>query len=117
MSNVFSKQTGFRVKRLDTSAISDIAENAAQAEKLLKSISNKYRLMILCHLGENEMSVSELNDKIDLSQSALSQHLAKLRNEGLVSTTRYSQTIYYRIANPVALKIIQVLYDEFCGDA
>ena len=100
---------------MDTSVVSDIAENAKQAEKLLKSMSNQYRLLILCHLGDQELSVSQLNEKIDLSQSALSQHLAKLRNEGLVATTRDSQTIYYRVANPVALKIIKVLYDEFCG--
>lgn len=101
---------------MDTNIANDIAENAKQAEKLLKSISNQYRLMILCHLGDQELSVTQLNEKIELSQSALSQHLAKLRNEGLVSTTRNSQTIYYRVINPVALKIIKVLYDEFCGN-
>ena len=100
---------------MDTNIVNDIAENAKQSEKLLKSISNQYRLMILCHLGDQQLSVSQLNDKIDISQSALSQHLAKLRKEELVATTRDSQTIYYRVANPVALKIIKVLYEEFCG--
>ncbi len=95
----------------------DIAEmrgNATQAAELLKAMSNENRLLILCHLGEKEMSVSELNGFIDLSQSSLSQHLARLRKDGLVKTRRESQTIYYMIAHPSIVKLIAFLHSEFC---
>jgi len=98
----------------ETTTPENIQENAKQAAELLKLMSNEYRLQILCHLGEKEMSVGQLNNLIGLSQSSLSQHLAKLRADGLVTTRRESQTIYYQIANPVTLKIIEVLYKEFC---
>jgi len=100
----------------------DIAEmraNATQAAELLKAMSNENRLLILCHLGEKEMSVSELNGFIDLSQSSLSQHLARLRKDGLVNglvkTRRESQTIYYSIAHPSIVKLIAFLHSEFCS--
>ncbi len=96
----------------------DIAEmraNATQAAELLKAMSNENRLLILCHLGEKEMSVSELNGFIDLSQSSLSQHLARLRKDGLVKTRRESQTIYYSIAHPSIVKLIAFLHSEFCS--
>ena len=95
----------------------DIAEmrgNATQAAELLKAMGNENRLLILCYLGEKEMSVSELNVFIDLSQSSLSQHLARLRNDGLVKTRRQSQTIYYTIANNSVVKLIALLQREFC---
>jgi len=96
----------------------DIAEmraNATQAAELLKAMSNENRLLILCYLGEKEMSVSELNSFIDLSQSSLSQHLARLRKDGLVKTRRESQTIYYTIAHPSIVKLIGFLHGEFCS--
>lgn len=89
-------------------------KKAQNAAALLKNLSNENRLMILCHLGRGEMSVTELNDRIDLSQSALSQHLAVLRKEELVSTRRESQTIYYSMASEEAARLIQFLYSEFC---
>lgn len=94
--------------------LADVQANSKKAAALLKSMSNENRLLVLCHLGETELSVTELNDRIELSQSSLSQHLAKLRQEGLVETRRVSQTIYYRIATPIALKVIEVLHKEFC---
>lgn len=95
----------------------DIAEmrtNAGQAAELLKAMSNENRLIILCYLGSQELSVSELNAFIDLSQSSLSQHLARLRNDGLVKTRREKQTIYYSVANPAVVKLISFLQKEFC---
>ena len=89
-------------------------KKAQNAAALLKNLSNENRLMILCHLGRGEMSVTELNERIDLSQSALSQHLAVLRNENLVSTRRVSQTIYYSLASDEAARLIKFLYSEFC---
>lgn len=94
----------------------ELQANADAAAQWLKSLANPHRLMILCVLAAHggEMSVSELNDAIDLSQSALSQHLAKLRAEGLVSTRRDSQTIFYSVVDGPALKVILVLHQHFC---
>lgn len=94
--------------------IAEMRENAAQAVELLKAMSNENRLLILCHLGQNELSVTELNSFIDLSQSSLSQHLARLRQDGLVQTRRESQTIYYSVANDSVGKLIGLLQEEFC---
>ncbi|WP_229819622.1 ArsR/SmtB family transcription factor [Kushneria pakistanensis] len=76
---------------------------------LLKAMANENRLRILCLLREGEMSVSELNSKLDLSQSALSQHLAVLRREELVNTRRASQTIYYSLRGKHAEAVIDTL--------
>lgn len=88
--------------------------NAADAVRLLKSIANESRLMVLCVLAEGEFSVGALNERIDLSQSALSQHLAILREQGLVKTRRESQTIYYSLADTAALSLIHTLHDIYC---
>jgi len=95
--------------------IKDMRKNASQAADLLKAMSNEHRLLILCHLGEKELSVTALNNFIELSQSSLSQHLARLRQDGLVKTRRESQTIYYSIANPSVVKLISFLHSEFCA--
>ncbi|MFT5812997.1 MAG: DNA-binding transcriptional ArsR family regulator [Psychroserpens sp.] len=95
--------------------IKEMRENASQAADLLKAMSNEHRLLILCHLGEKEMSVNELNNFVDLSQSSLSQHLARLRQDNLVKTRRESQTIFYSIANLSVVKLISFLHSEFCA--
>jgi len=89
-------------------------EKASKAAAILKSMANENRLIILCHLGMSEMSVSQLNQVIPLSQSSLSQHLAKLRKEKLVKTRRESQTIYYSIEDDIVDKIIALLHKEYC---
>ena len=91
-----------------------LAEKAKDVAGILKLLSNHYRLMILCCLADNELTVGELNMHIELSQSALSQHLAKLREHGMVETRRVSQTIYYRIANPKIKELLAVLQQQFC---
>jgi len=91
-----------------------LAEHAQAATKLLKELSNDKRLMICCCLGEEELSVSELNKLVPLSQSALSQHLARMRDANLVITRRESQTIYYRLADKNVLKIIATLKSIYC---
>jgi len=91
-----------------------IYEHAESATRQLKALANVKRLMILCILCEGELSVTELNELIDISQSALSQHLAKLREDKIVTTRRSSQTIYYSIADGVAKDIIQALHDHYC---
>jgi ArsR family transcriptional regulator len=92
----------------------ELAENANKVAAILKQLSNPYRLMILCCLSESELTVGDLNQQIDLSQSALSQHLAKLRESEIVATRRESQTIYYRISNENIEDLLKVLQDKFC---
>jgi ArsR family transcriptional regulator, virulence genes transcriptional regulator len=90
-------------------------ERAARAAAMLRALGNPNRLMVLCSLVEGEQSVGALNQKVPLSQSALSQHLARLREEDLVATRRESQTIYYRIADPVVFELIETLYGRYCA--
>lgn len=93
-----------------------LLENAQGVADMLKQLSNPYRLMILCCLSDNELTVGDLNQQVSLSQSALSQHLAKLRVAEIVSTRRESQTIYYRIADPKIKDLLTVLHEKFCAD-
>jgi|SRR5210317_701151 DNA-binding transcriptional ArsR family regulator len=88
--------------------------NAKEAVNLLKGLANESRLMIMCVLTEGEVSVGQLNQRIKLSQSALSQHLAVLREQGLVQTRRESQTIYYRLQDTAAMNIIALLHEVYC---
>ncbi len=90
-------------------------EQAKQASDFLRILANENRLQILCLLIEHgEMSVGQINAMTTLSQSALSQHLAKMRDEGLVSYGRQSQTLYYRICDDRVARIIMVLKEIFC---
>ena len=93
-----------------------LTENAKEVAAILKLLSNPFRLMILCCLVEGELTVGDLNNKIDLSQSALSQHLSKLRESKLVETRRESQTIYYRIENTKIKNLLSYLQQNFCDD-
>lgn len=89
-------------------------ERAAQAASLMRLLGNERRLMILCQLLEGELSVGELQSRIGISQSALSQHLALLREEGAVASRRDGQAIYYRVADPAVLRVLETLADLFC---
>ncbi|WP_417585919.1 metalloregulator ArsR/SmtB family transcription factor [Nitrincola sp.] len=89
-------------------------QNAGEAARLMKALGNDSRLLILCYLGNRELSVTELNSFLDLSQSALSQHLALLRRDGLVKTRRESQTIFYSLQGDKAKRLIGTLHDIFC---
>lgn len=99
---------------IDHDQIDLLAESAGKAAGMLRLLGNEHRLMILCLLAERERSVGSLLAQIDLSQSALSQHLAKLREDGLLATRREGQSIFYRIGDPAALKLIGTLADIFC---
>jgi DNA-binding transcriptional ArsR family regulator len=90
-------------------------KHACDAARLMKTVGNENRLMVLCALAEGELSVSDLLERVDLSQSALSQHLAVLRREGLVSTRRESQSIYYSLSSSNAGKLIDFLYKTYCA--
>ena len=97
---------------MDATEIADKADHVAQRLSLL---SNPNRLMILCKLAEGEQSVGALGAALDLSQSALSQHLAKLRTAGMVATRRERQTIHYRIDDPDTQALMRALYNVFCA--
>lgn len=95
----------------------DIAQfeaSAGEAAKLLRALGNERRLMILCQLAEGERSVGELLPRVGLSQSALSQHLAVLREEGVVATRREAQSMWYRIVDPAALRVVATLAEIYC---
>lgn len=95
--------------------LNEMADHAADAADLMKALGNESRLMILCMLAGGERSVGELNATIPLSQSALSQQLARLRQHGIVKTRRESQTIYYTLAPGPADQVIQLLHEIYCG--
>lgn len=97
--------------------IQDLASRSGEAAALLKALANRHRLMILCELNGGERSVSALEAVVPLSQSALSQHLAKLRQGGFVRTRREAQTIYYALADARVARLIGVLYEMFCAPA
>jgi len=90
------------------------AEGVENASAFLKGLANPHRLMVLCLLGDREMSVSELEDALEIRQPTLSQQLARLRADGLVETRRDGKAIYYRLADSRAANLIQTLQDMFC---
>lgn len=94
--------------------LNEMEAHAEEAARLLRSLGNPHRLLVLCMLSAGEMSVGALNDALALSQSALSQHLAVLREEGLVSTRREGQTIFYSMPEGPALQVLSVLNGIFC---
>ncbi len=94
--------------------INDLKQNAQRASELLKAMSNEKRLMILCYLAEGEKAVGEMEKLVGLSQSALSQHLARLRRDGLVKTRRASQTIYYSLSGGEAAAVMGTLHSLYC---
>ena len=94
--------------------LEELQNNAQRASALLKAMSNQHRLLILCQLVHGERSVGEMERTIGLSQSALSQHLARLRRDKLVKTRRQAQTIYYSLAGEEASAVIETLYGLYC---
>jgi DNA-binding transcriptional ArsR family regulator len=111
-----SSHEATRTQQEATIDLGEMRQHAADAAQLLKALANENRLLILCTLADGEYSVGQLNNRIALSQSALSQHLALLRRDGLVATRRESQTIYYSMAEGPAAKVIGLLHDLYCGE-
>ena len=112
-----AKEIPFVTGAEDAAALKKLARQAGDAAQLLKMLANEKRLLILCFLAaRGEMTVGELVGVVKLSQSALSQHLAKLRADGLVEFRRASQTLHYRVADQRALRLLQVLKEIYCGD-
>ena len=97
--------------------MAELHDMASHACELLKAMANEWRLMILCQLSEGEKTVSELQAILGLSQSALSQHLAILRRERIVSARKHAQSVTYSLAGDEASKVMESLHDVFCGAA
>jgi ArsR family transcriptional regulator len=101
---------------LKTFSHADFEASAGKAASLLRTLGNEKRLMILCQLGDGELPAGALQEPLGLSQSALSQHLAVLREAGIVETRREAQTIHYRITDPAAVKVVETLAAIFCPE-
>jgi len=93
-----------------------MAKAAQQASELMKTLGHKDRLMVLCHLASGEKSVGELAELLDIPQSPLSQHLARMRKESLVKTRRQAQTIYYSISSGKAGRMVELMHELYCSD-
>jgi ArsR family transcriptional regulator len=94
--------------------VAALEERAEYVTERLSLVANSRRLLILCELVKGELSVGAIQTRVGLSQSALSQHLARLREAGMVATRRDAQTVYYRIADPELEVLMTALYDAFC---
>ncbi|AUC52378.1 MAG: ArsR/SmtB family transcription factor [Sagittula sp.] len=101
---------------LSDSELDAIVEKANAASAFLKAISHEGRLMILCHLVSGEKSVTELEELLSARQAAVSQQLSRLRLEGLVVPRRDGKAIYYRLADDKPRKMLETVYELFCGD-
>lgn len=99
--------------RPSASEISELQDCAHDAARMLKLLASEQRLLLLCRLVEGEASVGDLAEHAKLAQSAASQHLAKMRAEGLVATRRDAQSIYYRLADPAAMQVLDTLCDIY----
>ena len=108
-----------QTKNFDASDLAVFTDDASQAPiraaQFLKALAHRDRLKLLCCLVENEVSVSELEEKVGISQSAVSQHLLKLKTEGVLTSRREGRQIFYSIADPLVLEIVSLLYDRFCA--
>lgn len=100
----------------DAGALKELQRNARRVASLLKAMSNPARLIILCQIAEGERSVGELERAVGLSQSAISQHLAVLRGEAVVSSRRVRQTVLYSLASKEVVALITTLHAIFCSD-
>lgn len=103
--------------KISEAEITAMMQNACDASNFLKALSHEGRLMILCHLATGEKSVTELEELLSARQAAVSQQLSRLRTEGLVSTRREGKTIYYRLTDRRAIRILDTVYDLFCNSA
>lgn len=98
----------------ETWSLSAMEQNAREASALLKALAHESRLLILCQLIDAEKTVTQLNQTVPLSQSALSQHLAKLRHQGLVTVRKEAQMVYYRLKSDKVSRVLSTLYDIYC---
>jgi len=99
----------------DDFSLEQMQDAAVRASALMKTLGHQGRLMVLCQLATGEKSVGELSELLDIQQSPLSQHLSRMRSEGLVATRREAQTIYYSLKSDEAGKLIECLYGLYCA--
>jgi len=104
----------YTINKNKTQMLAAMKENAQAAENLLKQLANAKRLLVLCHLSSGEKPVGELADIIELSHSALSQHLGKLKGAGLVDCIKRGQMVYYHISSMEAQALLSTLYLIYC---
>lgn len=104
-------------REVSAAFLDDMKAHVAEAASLLKVLAHGTRLLVLCHLSQGELSVGEINERVPLSQSALSQHLAVLRSEGVVVTRRQGQNIFYSLADTGASQVLAVLHEHYCASA
>jgi DNA-binding transcriptional ArsR family regulator len=97
-----------------TRAVRELSPHAAEAADLLRALANEQRLMILCNLVTGPLTVGELNARVPLSQSALSQHLAVLRQSGIVRTERQAQSVHYSLPPGLVTRLLELLHEEYC---
>jgi len=109
------KKPARREREPATAMMREMIPHAAKAASLLRALANEQRLMILCNLAGGELSVGQLNERLALGQSALSQHLAVLRKTGVVTTRRASQTVYYSLKPGPAARIVDTLHGIYCS--
>lgn len=102
----------WQARNMDTKALEENAENAAQ---FLKMLASAPRLLLMCHMAEHECSVGDLAEKTGMRLPTVSQQLSLLRTQGLVETRRDGTTIYYKLASKPAQEIMAVLYETFCA--
>ena len=103
------------MKQNEDMDLEQMAQSAGRASALMKTLGHKDRLMILCQLAGGEKSVGQIADLLEIPQSPLSQHLSRMRKEGLVNTRREAQTIFYSLKSGEASRIVEVLYELFCA--
>ena len=106
--------SGLNVTSISTSDLKRMRKHAGEAVSMMRALSHEARLLVLCELTGGECTAGALVERSGLSQSALSQHLAKLRDEGLVATRREAQSVFYRIADPKAARLLHVLHEIYC---
>jgi ArsR family transcriptional regulator len=94
--------------------VKEMIPASGKAAELLRSLSHPQRLLVLCALGAQEKSVGELRQQLDIDQVPMSQQLMRLRADGLVESRREGTTVYYRIARPEVITVVQALHSAFC---
>lgn len=104
----------FKYYKFKTMNVVDMIPASGKAAELLRSLSHPQRLLVLCALGENERSVAELRELLSIDQVPMSQHLMRLRADGLVEARRVGTTVYYRITRPEVLMVVAALHSAFC---
>jgi DNA-binding transcriptional ArsR family regulator len=105
------------MKQLSPFPLADMAENASRVAELLAALASGPRLLVMCHLAAaGELPVGALVNRIGTSQSALSQHLAKLREQGLVAFRREGQVLHYRVADANVLRVLELLHELYCPE-